>query len=278
MTAAPLHARTVTTSTCSGEIHDQGAQVTSWTPRGGDPVLYVSSAVALEEGRSIRAGVPVCWPWFGPGRSGGLEPAHGFVRTAPWELVDESVTEDDATFVHRISSDTARSPHWPYRYAVQLRSRFGQQLELDLTTTNLSEEPFEYEEALHAYLAVGDISRVSVDGLDGTSYFDKVTGDERQHSGSLTFGGETDAVFRTSDPVTVRDPVLGRQLAITTEGASNVVVWNPWDAKAKQVPDIGDDDWQRFLCVEGANVLERAVRLEPSESHTTSYRLAVESL
>ena len=71
-----------------------------------------------------------------------------------------------------------------------------------------------------------------------------MTGTERVQQGDLTFAGETDAVFRTSDPVTLHDPALGRRLVVTTEGAADVVVWNPWAAKAAEVPDIGDDDWR----------------------------------
>lgn len=275
----PPHA--VDTSTCTGEIHDQGAQVTRWAPVGADPVLYVSTAVRLARGASIRGGVPVCWPWFGPGRAPGMEPAHGFVRTAPWELV-ERVDRDDGdaavTFTHRITSDTATSPHWPHAYAVEVRSRFGRALEISLTSTNTGTEPVDLEEALHAYLVVGDVRDVSLEGLDGTSFLDKVSGTERRQSGSVTFEGETDAVFRTRAPVTVVDPTLGRRLVVTTSGASNVVVWNPWDAKAAEVADIGAGDWQRFLCVEGANVLENAVALAPGGSRTMTYSIEVEDL
>ena len=90
-----------------------------------------------------------------------------------------------------------------------------------------------------------------------------MSGTEREQQGALTFTGETDAVFRTSDPVTLHDPALGRRLVVTTEGASNIVVWNPWEAKAAEVEDIGDDDWQRFVCIEGANAFENAVALGP---------------
>ena len=72
--------------------------------------------------------------------------------------------------------------------------------------------------------------------------------------------------------------MLGRRLVVTTEGAGNVVVWNPWDAKAKEVADIGDDDWTAFVCIEGANAFEDAVALGPGEAHTMTYRLAVEAL
>lgn len=273
MTPALPPPHTVETATCTGELHDQGAQVTRWAPTGAEPVLYVSSAVRYAVGSSIRAGIPVCWPWFGPGRGGGMQPQHGFVRVAPWELVERVDSEDDVTFVHRITSDTATSPMWPHPYAVELRSRFGRTLDVALTTTNTGDQPFDYEEALHAYLVVGDVRQARIEGLDGKSFFDKVTQTERVQAGDLTFAGETDAVYRTSEPVTLHDPVLGRRLVVSTEGAGNVVVWNPWADKAKEVPDIGDDDWTGFVCIEGANAFEHAVTLAPGEEHTLTYRL-----
>lgn len=278
MTDALPPPHSVDTSTCTGEVHDQGAQVTRWAPAGADPVLYVSTAVRLARGASIRGGVPVCWPWFGPGRAAGMEPAHGFVRTAPWDLVERVDTDEATTFTHRVTSDTATSPHWPHPYAVELRSRFGRTLEISLTSTNTGADPVDLEEALHAYLVVGDVRDASLEGLDGKSFFDKVSGTEREQSGPVTFTGETDAVFRTSDPVTVVDPSLGRRLLVTTTGASNVVVWNPWEAKAAEVADIGPGDWQRFLCVEGANVFENAVALAPGESRTMTYSIEVAHL
>lgn len=278
MTSALPPPHIVETPTCTGEVHDQGAQVTRWAPVAAGPVLYVSTAVRYAVGSSIRAGIPVCWPWFGPGRGGAMEPQHGFVRAAPWRLVDRidgEDGEDDVTFVHRITSDTATSPLWPHAYALQLRSRFGRTLQLSLTTTNTGVEPFEVEEALHAYLVVGDVRKARIEGLGGKSFLDKVTQTERVQSGDLKFTGETDGVYRTSEPVTLHDPVLGRRLVVTTEGAGNVVVWNPWADKAKEVPDIGDDDWTGFVCIEGANAFEHAVTVAPGETHTLSYELEV---
>jgi D-hexose-6-phosphate mutarotase len=278
MTDALSPPRTLESSAGTGEVYDQGAQVTGWVPAGADPVLYVSSALRLAPGRSIRAGVPVCWPWFGPGRAAGMEPMHGFVRTTTWRCVEETTDADRVSVAYRLTSDEVTSAHWPHRYALELRAVVGRALEVSLTTTNTGDEPFDYEEALHAYLAVGDVHRVSVAGLAGKSFFDKVTGTERVQQGDLRFTGETDAVFRTSDPVTLYDPALGRRLVVTTEGADNIVVWNPWDAKAKEVPDIGDDDWEHFVCIEGANAFENAVVLAPGASHTMTYRLEVQPL
>ena len=278
MTASLPPPRIVRNSACTGEVYEQGAQVTRWAPAGAEPVLYVSTDLRVEPGRAIRAGIPVCWPWFGPGRGAGMEPSHGFVRTALWQLVDERREDDATVLTHRITSDDVTSPLWPYRYTAELRARLGRTLEVSLTTTNDGEEAFDFEEALHAYLVVGDIHQAWLDGLDGKSFVDKVSGTDRVQQGALTLKSETDAVYRTSDPVTLRDPALGRRLVVTTEGAANVVVWNPWAAKAAEVADIGDDDWERFVCIEGANALDNAVPLEAGQSHTTTLRVEVQPL
>lgn len=43
-----------------------------------------------------------------------------------------------------------------------------------------------------------------------------------------------------------------------------VVVWNPWDKKAKAMVDFGDDEYKHMLCVEAAAV-EKPITLKPGE-------------
>ena len=70
----------------------------------------------------------------------------------------------------------------------------------------------------------------------------------------------------------------GGNLTVTTTGAANTVVWNPWIAKAAAMLDFGDDEWQGMICVEGANALDNAVVLPPGGTHTLVYRLTVAAL
>lgn len=44
----------------------------------------------------------------------------------------------------------------------------------------------------------------------------------------------------------------------------HTVVWNPWDKKAKQMADFGDDEYKHMLCVEAAAV-EKPITLKPGE-------------
>ena len=44
------------------------------------------------------------------------------------------------------------------------------------------------------------------------------------------------------------------------------MVWNPWAAKAQQMPDFGNDEYLRMVCVESGNVAGNQIALPPGES------------
>lgn len=261
-----------------GTVYAQGAHVASWTPARQDPVLFLSRQANFVEGKAIRGGVPICFPWFGPGRHGDRTPAHGYARTTPWSLV----RADDAVAVFSLTQDDfpqqARTD-FPQPFVCEYTVKVGHTLELELATTNTGETALEIEEALHTYLAVGDVRSVTVEGLDGVEYVDKVTGEPAAaQSGPVKFTGETDRVYRSGGPVTVVDPALGRKLQIATSGAADTVVWNPWVDKAKEMGDFADEEWTQMLCIEAANALEDYVTVDPGQTHRITYRIEVESL
>ena len=41
-------------------------------------------------------------------------------------------------------------------------------------------------------------------------------------------------------------------------------MWNPWDKKAKDLPDLGDSDYKKMVCVDSA-VIETPIALKPGE-------------
>jgi len=84
----------VTSANACGEMYLHGAHVTSWRPAGREEVLFLSAQSRWEDGRAIRGGVPICFPWFGGKADDPKAPAHGFVRTRAWQLV--SITEGEA--------------------------------------------------------------------------------------------------------------------------------------------------------------------------------------
>mgnify|MGYP002040162837 FL=1 len=46
-------------------VSEQGAQILRYQPAGGKPLIWLSDEAAYAAGKSVRGGVPVCWPWFG---------------------------------------------------------------------------------------------------------------------------------------------------------------------------------------------------------------------
>ncbi len=256
---------------CQGEIYLHGAHVTHFQPSGQPPVLWMSEKSLFEEGKPIRGGIPICFPWFGPLASDPNAPGHGYARLNEWELTTaktESSGEVTVTLETNIDSF-----HLTYQVC------FGKTLALSLTVSlhesSKGEVPF--EEALHTYFAVSDILRISVEGLEGVGYIDKVDGAKiKEASGQLIrFTGECDRVYLDSDTDCVlRD--TDRSIRVRKANSHATVVWNPWVEKSARMADFGDDEWRHMVCVETANVGKHSITLAPGESHTLTARIEVE--
>lgn len=271
-----MHRENIDIATCTGSVIDHGAHVMAWEPRDAWPVIFSSKAAVFAKDTAIRGGVPVCFPWFGPGRAPGAPFSHGFARTTSWRQVGNVVTDDAQTVTHRLSSDDASDDYWPHRYWALLTARFGTDLTVSLSVTNLDAVPFTYEAALHTYLSVSDIRGVRIEGVDGIDYVDKTAGGQvRRQEGPVTFTGLTDRVYASPGPLRVVDSAGGREVSVSTDGARQLVVWNPGREKGAEFPDLGPDEWERFVCVEAGCVLDGAVELGPGETHALSTTISV---
>jgi glucose-6-phosphate 1-epimerase len=245
------------TPEAEAHIYKHGAHVAHFQPRGQKPVLWMSTKSWFEPGKPIRGGVPICFPWFGPKKDDPSAPGHGLARLRDWTV--EHLVDHSLVFA------LALAP-WEARFTVAVSAALTMTLEVRNTGT----KPEQFEEALHTYLAVGDIRQVSVTGLENTDYLDNTVGLARKNQGNepIRFTGETDRVYLdTRATCIVNDPVWNRRLIIEKSGSDATVVWNPWIAKAKAMPDFGDDEWPGMLCIETANCKQHAVTLAPGATH-----------
>jgi glucose-6-phosphate 1-epimerase len=260
---------TLSTRTATVKLYLQGAHLTHYQPAGGAPVLFTSAHSLYQPGKPIRGGVPIVFPWFGPHPTDPKQPAHGWARTSDWTVDD---VHAEALSTATASLSLAVEP-FSLRYTV----RAGASLDMALEVHNAGGVPVPFEEALHTYLAVSDVRQISVEGLDGREYLDKVDGGRRKtQSGPITVTGETDRVYlNTPDTVTVYDPAAGRRIVVSKENSATTVVWNPWVEKARRMSDFGDDEWPGMLCIETANAAENAVILPPGGRHTMRARVEV---
>ncbi|MCK7492140.1 MAG: hypothetical protein MZW92_11235 [Comamonadaceae bacterium] len=91
----------------------------TWQPLGQKPVLWLSGYAKFAPGKSIRGGVPVCWPWFGPHHQEAGFPGHGFARTVPWAVEAAQTLPDGAT---RLDPRVAAERGKPLAMAPRLES------------------------------------------------------------------------------------------------------------------------------------------------------------
>ena len=252
---------------CTGEVYLHGATVSAWQPKGQGPVLWLSERSAFDGEAPIRGGVPICFPWFGPGRHGDKQPSHGWARVSEWSFGDSREVDGGTELTFSLARDGVE-----LTYLVTM----GEALELALTAHAVGTDAVDVEQALHTYLTVGDAQAISILGLDGATYVDKVDGARTKvQQGAIALTGETDRVYLSGADVAIDDPTLGRRLVIKSQGARNTVVWNPWIAKAAAMPDFGDDEWTGMVCVEAANALDESYSLKPGGSHTLATRITV---
>lgn len=270
---------------CTAVLHLDGGHLTSWVPDSQDDVLWTSPDAVYAEGEPIRGGIPLIGPWFGPGRDGRANPAHGWLRRQRWQLVSaerfHGWADEDADVVHSdsVAITLGLPPEAdPTGGGVSAQVHFAiaadhLQVRLDVTAGS---EPLELEAALHTYLSVGDVRAVRLSGLAGARYLDNLHDLQAfTQEGEPQLTGPVDRVYDVAGPVTVHDEMLERDVVITPKCSTRTVLWNPWSDGAAHLDDMPLDAWQQFLCVEMAVAKDGFVALEPGQTHHLQARYEV---
>lgn len=272
-----LQPHTVSVGRSEVVAYDHGATVASWH-LDGRQVIWLSPRAVLDGSTAIRGGVPICFPWFANGPEGDLSPSHGLLRTATWTPATARGEEVLAWTLSSVDlQDRAGAEHLPgpfeVRYGVSLH---GDDLGLLLEVHNPGTTAYRVEAALHTYLAVADLARAEVHGLDGVPYLDKVTGTREVQDGPVRFDGETDNVYDgTGAPGLVLHDGAGGRVELRTEGATQTVVWNPGAENSARMADLGPDVHAEFACVEAAATADRALEVPGQGTVRLGCRFAV---
>jgi glucose-6-phosphate 1-epimerase len=226
-----------------------GAQVLQYCPKhDGRERLFLSSKAKLDGSKSVRGGIPICWPWFGAykGAETGM-PAHGYARTRQWELVSSEESAAGTTLQLQLAD--CSGPGFNGSARLQLTLIIGHQLQIKLTTLNTGPQAFPLSAALHTYFSVSNIQQTELDGLCGT-YSDKTR--DWAHLPTPTpyrFREETDRIHLHAAPTVTICEQAGKT-RIDSTGHDSIVVWNPWQTGSAAFTDLQATDYQHFLCVE----------------------------
>jgi glucose-6-phosphate 1-epimerase len=263
----------VSTAWSTAEIYLQGAHVTHFTRKNEPPLLFLSQCSRFEQGQPIRGGIPVIFPWFGPREGLGQ---HGFARVKTWELKEFAPASDGSVSLRfRLPDCPEASAFQPFN--VEYIVTVSESLKLELVVTNNSKtEEFVFENCLHTYFEIGDIKAVSISGLKGVHYLDKVANfaEKTEPGDAIHITSEVDRIYlNTPGAVEISDSRLRRKVRVEKQASLSTVVWNPWSAKAQQMPDFGNEEYERMVCVESGNVASNQIRLPPGESSRLTVKL-----
>ncbi|GAB2197509.1 D-hexose-6-phosphate mutarotase [Sessilibacter sp. MAH4] len=274
-----LPAITVTNDKAVATVFLQGAQVSEYQRHGEKPTLFLSSANRFLPDVPLRGGIPICWPWFGDLKrnpaaiSQQVEdvenaPAHGFVRNLQWQLHDIVALPNETTLTLSLDVTPQTYPAWPYQARLSLEVRVGESLKLTLSVTNTGLSAFQYSLALHSYLAVDNVEKCYLTGLEDTVCFNAAENWlEQSQDDALNFTEETDLVCPTG-PSTVHlieEDQQGR-IDIHSHNLPSWVIWNPWVDKSQRLSDFNPQDYQKMVCVESASLLDNAPELAAGQT------------
>jgi D-hexose-6-phosphate mutarotase len=165
-------------------------------------------------------------------------------------------------------------PPFTADYVVTVKDTLSLQL---IITNRATDEVLTFENCLHTYFEVGDCTAVSIGGLEGVSYLDRVDhfAKKTQSGEAIRISTEVDRTFiDASGPVEILDPVLGRRILVEKQGSASTVVWNPWVAKSQQMPDFGNEEYRHMVCVGSGNVAANEIKLPLGQTQTLTVKLS----
>lgn len=240
-----------------------GGHILSFKPKHDDRERLWVSQNALYDGiNPIRGGIPICWPWFGAHSYNDGLPAHGYVRTQSWEILNTEETDTGTTI--SLKPKTSAGKGLEGNAQLTLVIHIGKQLSIQLHTSNLGENPFTYHCALHSYFAISDIKQCELIGLskqysDKTRSFQMFDTPQPYH-----FNEETDRVHQEQPKsISIMDEQFNT--VINSSGHDSIVVWNPWQEKSVSMSDMADDSYLTMLCVETA--ITQGQEVLPNTTH-----------
>jgi glucose-6-phosphate 1-epimerase len=265
---------------CSASISLYAAQILSYIPCNQQDILWVSSKSIFEEGRAIRGGIPLCFPWFGPHTTDKTKPQHGFARISTWQVDKVEQLQDGATHIQLSLQQSAITlALWPYSFKAVINFIVGSTLQVTFSVTNTDDQKFEYSDAMHTYFNISDIANIQLEGLENATYYEAF-GNEliQQEKFTLHQGIENNRRYINHLTETViDDPGFKRLIRSEKNGSKVTVVWNPGPETTLKISDMEPDGYRTFICAEPANAYEGIdmIDLEPGKSFSLSTTISV---
>ena len=76
----------------------------------------------------------------------------------------------------------------------------------------------------------------------------------------------------------IRYEKQGLIIRVEKQNSASTVVWNPWIAKAQEMPDFCNDEYRNMVCVESGNVMDNKITLAPGKKASLKVKLSSKPL
>lgn len=251
-----------------------GGQVLSWQPDGEKEVFWLSADSSFEQGKAIRGGIPLCWPWFGahPKDDENKAGNHGFARTQLWQLANIDISDHGVEIQLSWQGDNM-SDLWPFACQLKQTLFFGQSFKQSLQMTNLSISDAYYTGALHSYFSVSVPEKIKIAALEQASFDDKLSNQLCQPQSLENGVGPVDRIYHTHSDMRIVDSGFQRTIELKASNTKQWVFWNPGEKLANSMNDIHDGGEQEFVCLEAANTQRQL--LAAGKSATITQEISV---
>ncbi len=258
----------ITNDLADAEIYLFGGNLTHFQPKGEMAVIFEGKKSEMHPDKTLHAGIPICWPWFGPHPTDSSKPQHGFARNRLWEVrAVEQLPTNETQVVLGLSEDEGTLELFAHPFELELSFVIGKQLRVDLKTFNSGTEPISFTQALHSYFYLSDIDNAVVHGVEETLFVD-LTDESREKSETapLRIDRVINRVYEPTDSLCeIIDKEIGRKITINKEGSNSTTIWNPGPNNG--LHDLPGDLYRQFVCVETTNARRDIITLEPGASH-----------
>ncbi|MBK6895630.1 MAG: D-hexose-6-phosphate mutarotase [Alphaproteobacteria bacterium] len=245
-----------------------GAQILECSIRGKN-LLWLSPKAKFEPGKPVRGGIPLCAPWFGihPDLA---KPKHGFVRNRLWTLENISKSHNSVTLLLSLTHEP--DAVFPHAFRMEYTITIAQTLSLQMEIRNIGTDSMPFNWAFHSYHPVNSLSMASVTGLEGLTYLDATDNFARKTQiGPILFSAEVDRVYENVPETQTLN--TSPAIEISASNCPSAIIWNPGPELAKGMDDVGEENYQGFVCVERGAVHGNALTLPSDQSYTATLKI-----
>lgn len=249
-----------------------GGHLLSWIQSDGKEIFFLSERTAYEEGKAIRGGIPIIFPWFG---SIPNQPkAHGFARSSMWSVSSTSSAAMCPSVTLTLQDTEHTRAVWPYAFCFDLTYRLEDALIAHIKILNRSTQTLTAQCALHSYFAIDHIDTVKVSGLENYAFIDKTKESfplTKSTDAALMFHGLVDRIYPSvHGAVSIISPPT---LLTINSTMPDFVTWNPGSIESAKLSDLSTDGFQKFVCVE-TGAIQNFIALEPGQHWQGEQRIS----